>query len=1465
MGPVGRLTDARNVIVEKYLSSATEATKVLVQPRAGFESLTTTVRDIDSGETITVPWTSPQLFSSLAQQLVSVCTSKPRVWNGTTWSGYPDARVVSNRLSQEVYHTPNRVSQAPTSAHLNGVTCFVWTETVGSSEPIQVAYVGFKGSNGAWIVDPQVLYAPGSSATKVMARAVTDGTRFWVVCNYFDGSQVFQVNAYDTNGDHLAQNLGVTKNWGDTPGFWDVRHVPSASAPGRILLVQPRWNEPDPTEIGVSFAHFTFSAGTIHVTEFDDDTMQCWGPVQILTNDLADNQIYLGTVGPGESGGGVLWGYRTDGLGVYHEFTFDINCETTPDTITGWAEDSGVSGQPDVNIAFGVFSDLDPAHGPEHDPALRRIHVYNCDWADTVTELKQINSLCQVSRAFAIDGEYHSYTYWQSGSGKQLTPESEVIEIEPGDEMIGADEQELDVRLGDTVNGSEFSIPVAGGSAYTIYTSDGQTAFNIDGTDPDKVELVYATDSTEFSFARIPVGTPLLKWTLSGIAVADASGGRLIVSGSSIPSADASWDIMTATFGGGTPYLYTMSVNTAGNSLTPGNFSTAGTATIQSMTLFRIPNLSDYVSQEAADLLLLGPIMITGATGGNNGVHTIRGVVTEQGAGRNFAWGPGIWVNTNLEFSYTGGYAAAISPGVPGTWSFANERFDASYAGTKLFVDGNPIAGNNGEFTVSSGTTGGSVFTPTAVGLLPQVFSTPVPRAFIRLAIDQVAYTFTLTNLIPDYSYLGALMSIQGSNYEENDGIYRITAVDPDTGTFTAIPTNGQTNQRNERLDNATITVFKSVEYQPQFQPTWFLTPLTGSQAQVGCFERGLAYADWRNEGDSGQPATQFPLSVSDVSVTATGTQLILPYRSQSVTSALPLVTTLGQVNAAVPTLASTVGLKAFTLESGYGQAIPSNGELLLPGPMPGVFTASGFFEHGTNLGLEQPWLIEQSEADAGTLGLTKNGKYQVVAVAEYTDENGDRIFSPPSPALNFQLTGDNNVAKYGGRLLCPLDTSGNSTATADPPITGVTNRLVGISLYRTNISNGVQSVQRYKVTDDLNVNGLAPASDLNPSGFAFPDNFTWTYVDSNPDVMALSSEILYTDKTYLPRFPAPPFRQGVITWKNRTWVIGYDGAVWMSGEKTEGDAIWFFPGFRYLFPDEDKPVALAPMDDYLIVCCQSSIWYIPAVQFPDSAGRNGFLPNPVKLPFSNGCTGHAQALGSGVAYSSTAGGVWLVTRGLTNQWLSSDLEDTFSGQTISALAVDENQRLHVTTSNSGWLVYDQTVGIWYRWALPATGAQLSALLDGQVAFHSPSNGVAVYSPARVTDLFNGTTTAIAPDITFAPISLGNVRGQKRLWAIQLVGQYRGPHQLNAVLTYPDDAPNDSTTYDPYTPSSTEPYLLEINPQYEECSTFGLRVYATFTDIISPGDCFRLELISCEVGIDRAAGLNKFVQSRRIT
>lgn len=1483
-GPTGRIVDLKNGVVTHYDPGQGLPRRIKVQQRNGFTTLTTNGHSATTGVTETVAWANPELLSTLGDQLLSIANAVPRVLDGDDWTHYGAERVVTNRLSESVFHTSQRTIQATDSAWNGGVTCSVWVETLGGETPTVEAWVGFRSDDGTWVRVPTLLYAPGvpqeDYSTMARVKADVDGLHFWVVFNSIvgiDDEPGFFVALYDLNGQRLDTDTSVLQIWESTPGYWDIEAQPVGTG---IQLAQPLHPADDETD-GVRFTNYSHVAGVISASTADNTNIHCRGPLAYITNDLGDGDKYLATIGAGESPDGKLWGYRLDALASFsHEFDFTAFPPLVGDfcdSLIGFMVEGVEEDEPTMYVSFTTLA-TEQEIGPAWDPQLRFSRVYSCTWADVTTFIRQNNYTCQVSRAFLHDDEYYSINYYQGGSGLTVSTTQVEAAFVDGDYMTGAPVQPLKVVPGDYTTGATKSYP----SSSLIINSGAVAAVNVQAGDTVTVVVSDGTSPNNLGFAFAPAGTPLLRWELANAMSPPPNiGGKATVAGTTgVTGANGTFDVIGPEEADPTHVFYTRMTNAAGDTVIPGTFGAGGTVTRLSQTFYRLADLPLDYTRETSAFLIGGEMVVTGnSTGANNGTKTIvRAGITPTFAIYNTHFGnPGIWIDTGSEVNSSSGFAATVTPLNPTIWVLSQEELDDTYIGANLTITGDDKPENNIDLPISDTVSDDTIEVETASASTAEFFGTgtAIPEISVTLT-DQRPFTFFLQDVEPDYTFIGALIVVTGDTFHEaNNGVYQIVDIDPDPDSHLlyAVPADGGTGQRNQffHSDDQLITIIFRTNVSASYQPCWLIVPLTGTKPVVGRFEYGIAFADWRFEGTAAPLGpNMFPLHVTSPVMGPDGWLWMLPYRAISFTVGQTLATTSGQiVNAAVAQNQSTVGTKQFNLSLTTGQATASSTQLMLPGPMCGEFTASGFNENGVNFGFEAPFIISQQESESASgAALRPKGSYQYVVVAEVTDEDGDRVYSIVSAPLNVTLSGDNNSVTIGGRMLQPLNTSGLPVAQHF----GVTNRrLLSISIYRTAYQGDTPTTEHHKITLDLNVNGLDPVSDTNASGFSFPNEFTWNYLDENLDASILPNEILYTDKGFLPRFPAPAQRQGVF-WKNRSWVIGYDGAVWMSGEKSEGDAIWFFPGFRYVLPTTDKPVALAAMDDYLLVLCAKSLWYIPAANFPNATGREGSLPTPVQLPFTNGCTGHAITLREGVAYSSTAGGVWMIMRSLTNAWLSQPIQDTTSATTpITAMAVDKRQRLAVAYGVGFLSVYDQVVQTWYsRWSLPLSSATFLATLDGEFSLQE-INRVWLHDPLSFVDDLTGSPVAIPIDVTLAGFSFANVRGLKAVWEMQLVGNYKGPHNINAILSYPDDDPDNPTVFPdpangPFLADPDLPYLLAINPMIEQASTYDLRVFASFEgiDVQTIGDTFELEIISCEVGLDSTVGLNKFPNARRI-
>lgn len=1453
-GPIGRLTSMVNAQIKHFLpSSAAAPQRITVEPRDGFAALTNVCRDSVTGALVTADWTRPQVLSVLGDQLLSICDGIPRIFNGATWTNYTSRRVVSNKLSQDVLHTTNRVLAASDSAYLGGVTCFVWTEE-STTGPffIKNSFVGFRGDDGAWVRTPLSLFS--TTVGGAMARVVTDGTRFWVV---FNTSNRLAIYVFDTNGVLLAQDTTtIVLAWtGNAPGYWDVKVFSNAGVP-YVLIIQPGGFSAIGNNVDLQYSRCTVAGAVITivtagVTGYNGD---CNGPCAFLENDV-NSFPYVATAAKL----GFLYVTELSHAGAdTHSYQFGnvlAAGSQIPDSLTGWVEANGAGVI--AHAAYSLLSNFTPPAGPANDPGLRYTRSYACTRADVTTLTNQVNGVLLSSRAFRVDGDWHAVTYYQGGSGIVSTPAVETIATDDTEDYFaGPANQPFVVSPLDYTTGAD-NVDVGAADLWPT-----QHIVAIAHTAGDSVVSSPASTATWTLAAAGFLGTGGGASTITS-----AQGAYLHIAGAANAQNNGDWWILSVTSGS---VVVTESFSAQGTVMTNEAFGVGVTASVTQVWPVVIPIgintsvpwASGNVAYPDADMIpkfIGGAFVIVGATGAGadiNGTYAIKRITRAAGwRGTTTGFTSTTDFNTfflvktvgalGLDGAHYGGgtgYSSAVlsaSPLHPNRWAFAKVfANDSTRVAYDLIIAGDTKAGNNGAFLATGG--GGTIIdTATQPGQRAEMWDVPppaLPTASISLHDPSLAYVFHLRNASFDASYLNATLTMSGALAAQDNGVYEIDSVINAT-TVHVHPADGRTGQiAYDMTSGETITVArKAAAGAGGYQPCWFLTPLSLSQKVAGRWEWAIAFGDWRFDGNSkASLATlernMYPLALSSVVAAANGArQVVLPYRAQSFTAGQTISNAQGGVVGVQSTSESTVGLKQFTISASPGLAVPNAGELIIPGAMAAQYTASGFTEDGINLGFEAPFLVSQTHDVAVALALSPLAKMQYVAVAEVTSESGDRIWSVVSPPLEVVLTGANNTVTLGGRM-------------PDPTL-----RVLGVALYRTAMIGfpQVATIQHYKITNDLDVNGRGFTFTSVNGGASFD---TWQFKDQVPDSTILSAETLYTDKALLQRFPAPAFSHGVANWEGRDWVIGYDGAVWMSGEKTEGDAIWFHPAFRYTAFGDDTPVALAAMETYLLVFCAKSIWLIPAVQFPDATGSNGALPTPQPLPFRNGCTGFAVTIKAGVAYSSTAGGVWLINRALQNLYLSEPMQDDLQ-LGITGMTVDGLQRLVVMTGSTTMFVFDDLSQGWLKWTLGAA-ASLVATWQKNATIQDASR-VRTQTPGVFVDATDAALTGVAPDLTLAIVSLGTVKGLKRVWALNLTGDCLGPCRLFATLTYPDDADwAPQSFYGPFVITGAGVLNIEINPMVEETTSFVLHVFADFGGVAVPGASFSLELITAEAGIE---------------
>jgi hypothetical protein len=634
-------------------------------------------------------------------------------------------------------------------------------------------------------------------------------------------------------------------------------------------------------------------------------------------------------------------------------------------------------------------------------------------------------------------------------------------------------------------------------------------------------------------------------------------------------------------------------------------------------------------------------------------------------------------------------------------------------------------------------------------------------------------------------------------------------------------------------------------------QPTFFLhdhadaNDATSDNQPCGMWSHGSSSADWQGASGTANNTNHDSCCVPSPYVDVLGNvhcaiaYLAETFSRNEVTYQRTGVNPITSLNSTK--FVSTIGLADIEW-SKPGRATEYADQLTIPGTIATSFTGVLFSEDNFSL-FPSPFTIAQSHSDAGNLDPDKD--YSIVVVFESTDTRGNRIKSRPSVPQIVTLTGGNNIITITGPTL--FETIGKSN--------------VMISVYSTFIDDsGVISTDHRKVTDDL-----SPV--LNNMG-----SLTWSFILNKTSADIQVGEVLYTDNGLQPHDPCPAHSVGCIA-GNRQFVYGYDGAVWFTDEKVEGEPLVYnVDSRRVLIPTSDTVRAMEALDSMrVILLCERSIWEFDISQLPDPTGLNGNIQSPKKLPFTNGASAAiSTVVKEGIVYVSSAGGLpWLMTRGLENMQLSAPEYADFLGQEINGMATNDKQRTMFGLNKADNFQSIIRDGINYSWAdwLHPRKINLVHTFNGNFCY---ADDISVhyqdetpYDTYRDDSTQDITNAAIAQDILTAPVYFAGVKGLKCVWKFLLYGASAGAYNLLVDATYEteDGTFSESWTIKAAQTSSVYPALeLAFEPDTIEMSSIQIRLRSDYTGVPSPGKSFELETISFEVGVD--SHLNRTPSSR---
>lgn len=260
--------------------------------------------------------------------------------------------------------------------------------------------------------------------------------------------------------------------------------------------------------------------------------------------------------------------------------------------------------------------------------------------------------------------------------------------------------------------------------------------------------------------------------------------------------------------------------------------------------------------------------------------------------------------------------------------------------------------------------------------------------------------------------------------------------------------------------------------------------------------------------------------------------------------------------------------------------------------------------------------------------------------------------------------------------------------------------------------------------------------------------------------------------------------------------------------------------------PDGSKPVAVASLDEQVVILTDKSI-YLVTGNLPNNAGggANFYLQ---KVAFEDGCSNRYSVLQTRVGvFFESARGLNLLTRGYEVLFVGSAVEDSCSGgSAITGASYLASEDIYLFTTNTKVLVCHEAGGEfrWTEWVYEHDGDIVSSCTWGSYHVILDDEGNLMYCDmADVTDVILSLTT---PWLYF-----GDLEGFQRIRNICLLGRNDTVTPIGyAALQVGYDFSNsfsETAFYEYGTDISGAPMEIRFKPGRQKSSSFRLK----FTEV----------------------------------
>jgi len=539
-------------------------------------------------------------------------------------------------------------------------------------------------------------------------------------------------------------------------------------------------------------------------------------------------------------------------------------------------------------------------------------------------------------------------------------------------------------------------------------------------------------------------------------------------------------------------------------------------------------------------------------------------------------------------------------------------------------------------------------------------------------------------------------------------------------------------------------------------------------------------------------------------------------------------ITAFGEVSGVEQTGIVSTKIDFFEPERSYSRAEIAN-SLYVGGGMLFQYDGQSLVEDSFN------WRPVISSATPGNPGSTLT--YSYVAVWEWVDNAGNLHRSAPSDpvvvttAAAIGSGGANNVSFQ----LLPLSLTYKTPANRRSPIVCV--------LYRTEANLTI--FQKLPVTSANNntITGLyiTPAPD--------------TTLDAN-----LGQDIYTTGEA--PNDIPPPIGD-IVVYRNRLFALDSTNPLVIYFSKEVGPGIpveWSDFQTLDIDPSGGDVIGLAAMDDKLLIFKENSIRYISG-QGPNRNAANSDYGSNILITTDAGCVNNRSLVNTpeGVIFKSSKG-VYFINRGLQVSYIGAPVERWNENFITSGVLMANNNQVRLSLDNNTFLVYDYFVDNWATFT--GLSAVDSIIWNDNHAFIRDIGKVCVETP----DTYQDDGVSYSMEVMTSWAAFGGIQGYQRLWNIQLLGEFKSPHNLLCEFYYNyNNSPFQTIEVTPVSPSfygGPSPYgnedvyggqfnlyQYELRPEWEKCMSVKVKISDTLSGSAPLAEGYELSNLRFSYGV----------------